>query len=273
MAGGMAEKRRVHRGREYGPDPDLTALESQFAPDRLTERADGSLRTRVGRHQRQAMECDGGANIDDAAVAARPHMSQRYPRAVDGAMVGHVRHPLELRLGHIAKATIDAVARAIDPYIDRAEHSDNRVSGRAESDAVRYVREADGHAPTGCLHFPAGGREALSTARYKPDPPALPGEEGGGTLTDAGRPPSDDDDRRGCFTQCECPGRREVFTIIGRVSQIIHILWVRSASALCAKVVRSIASKDMALVTSVTQSPARFKSAGYRFRSSNARSS
>ncbi len=78
-------------------------------------------------------------------------------------MIGNVRDPLELRLRDVAEAAVDAVAGAVDPYVDRPEGGDDRIRGFHQGGTVGYICLCGGRA-----------RAAASTSRREAASPSAP---------------------------------------------------------------------------------------------------
>jgi len=198
-------------------------FESQFGPDRLSEGAHRRFRAGIGGHQRQTVECRGRTHIDDAAAPAGPHVGERYARAVDGAVIGHVRHPLELDLRHIHEAAIDAVAGAVDPHVDGTEPRYDRVGGVAQGRAVCDIGLRGGRPRAESAHVFAGRRQPFGAARDKAHPPAALREEDGGATPDAGRSSRDDDDTRNHDFHRACDWR-----VFGRRTSTLSVAALRA---------------------------------------------
>ena len=162
------------------------AFELQLTAYGLAERAHRRLGAGIRRHEWQAVIGGRRTDIDDVSAPAGAHAGQRDARAVDGAVIGHVRHPLKFDLRNLGEASVDAIAGAVDPGIDRAECRRDRVCGVCESGTVGDVGLGACSQSPARFHITAGGGEAFGAPRHKPHAPATPGKQSGGAATNTG---------------------------------------------------------------------------------------
>ena len=155
-------------------------------PDRLAEAADGAFGAGVGGQRGQAVEDDGGADVDDRAGVARDHAAECGAGAVDGAHVGDVGDAAELVGRDVQEAAIDAVAGAVDPNGEGAELGFQRGRGGFEGGVVRHVGRGGGGVGAGGEEFVADGGEAGGAAGDEADAPAFAGKAQGGAAANAG---------------------------------------------------------------------------------------